>query len=212
MTATGDGHYGTDGEWQLVIARTRAVPAYLASAAQQLRAGVAAHDAPDWRMLVGHGLRSTASAAEYFADTLPQLGAANITAPRRAELLRALQTAGAEAAAAYRQLRAFVAATYFEQVPEAGEPLLREPYRADHFALGDSEYDWALRNNLRLSGSAAELYRASWPVAESTRAELLALAQQIAPSTAGRTVPTVRRPCARCSRSWRRMRRAPMPR
>src|SRR6185437_4810882 len=116
MTATADGHYGTDAEWQLVIARTRGVPAYLARAEQQLRAGVAAHDAPDWRMLVGHGLRSSAAAAEYFAGTLPQLAAANRAAPRRAELLRAVQAGGAQAAAAYRQLHAFVAATYFEQV------------------------------------------------------------------------------------------------
>ncbi|HYM26963.1 MAG TPA: DUF885 family protein, partial [Steroidobacteraceae bacterium] len=180
MTATADGHYGTDAEWQLVLARTRAVPAYLASAAQQLRAGVAAHDAPDWRMLVGHGLRSSAAAAQYFADTLPQLAATNVAAPHRAELLRALQGAGAEAAAAYRQLRAFVAATYFEQVPDTGAPLLRAAYRADHFALGETEYDWALHNNLRLGGSAAELYSASWPVVEATRAELIALAQQIA--------------------------------
>ncbi len=180
MTAAADGHYGTDGEWQLVIARTRAVPAYLASAEQQLHAGVAAHDAPDWRMLVGHGLRSSAAAAQYFADTLPQLAAANVAAAHRAELLRALQDAGAAAAAAYRQLRAFVTATYFEQVPEAGEPVLRAAYRADHFALGETEYDWALHNNLRLSGSAAELYGASWAVIEGTRAELIALAQQIA--------------------------------
>lgn len=181
MSAGADGHSGSEAEWQRVLARTRAVPAYLASAAQQLRAGVAAHDAPDWRMLLGHGLRSSAAAAQYFADTLPQLAAAGIAAgPHRAELLRALQDAGAEAAAAYRQLRAFVAATYFEQVPEAGEPVLRAAYRADHFALGETEYDWALHNNLRLGGSAAELYGASWAVVEGTRAELIALARQIA--------------------------------
>ncbi len=51
MTATGPGTYGTQLEWQEVIARTRAVPAYLAIAEKQLAAGVRAHNTPDWRVL-----------------------------------------------------------------------------------------------------------------------------------------------------------------
>ena len=42
MTPTGAATYGTDAEWQEVIARVRAVPAYLVTAEQQITAGVAA--------------------------------------------------------------------------------------------------------------------------------------------------------------------------
>ncbi|MFZ0008834.1 MAG: DUF885 family protein, partial [Steroidobacteraceae bacterium] len=51
MTPTGAATCGTDAEWQAVIARTRAVPAYLATAQGQLMAGIAAHNTPDWRVL-----------------------------------------------------------------------------------------------------------------------------------------------------------------
>src|SRR6201999_1422829 len=40
MTSTGASTYGTEAEWQAVIARVRAIPAYLAAAQQQLSAGI----------------------------------------------------------------------------------------------------------------------------------------------------------------------------
>ena len=73
-----------------------------------------------------------------------------------------------------------IAATFFEDTGGGGEPLLRAQYRADRFALGETEYDWALRNNLRLTVSAAELFAQAWPAVEATRAEMIALARQIA--------------------------------
>ena len=53
-----DGHYGSDADWRRLIARVRAVPAYLAAARQQLQAGVRAGNTPDWRLLRGSGLDS----------------------------------------------------------------------------------------------------------------------------------------------------------
>src|SRR5580698_8564870 len=67
MTATGSATYGTDAEWRAVIARTRAVPTYLANAQRQITAGIARKNTPDWRVLVGYGLTSTRADAEYFA-------------------------------------------------------------------------------------------------------------------------------------------------
>jgi uncharacterized protein (DUF885 family) len=181
MTATGAASYGSEAEWQAVIARTRAVPAYLAIAERQLAAGVEAHNTPDWRVLTEYGLQSTAADADYFSKTLPQIAASDIASAHREALLRELQTAGAAAAVAYRQLREFVASTFFDEVGDDDEaPTLKSDYRADHFALGESEYDWALRNNLRLTDTAAALFAASWPVVEGTRAQMIALAQQIA--------------------------------
>lgn len=182
MTQTGGSTYGTDAEWQAVIARARAVPPYLATAQKQLAAGIAAHTPPDWRVLREFGLHSTAADAEYFSTTLPQLGAADIASPQRAALLHDLQEAGNAAADAYRQLRTYVGSTFFDDPDGEDAAALKAPFRADRFAFGESEYDWALRNNLRLQDTAAGLFTASWPVVERTRTEMIALAREIAAS------------------------------
>ncbi|HVH84922.1 MAG TPA: DUF885 family protein, partial [Steroidobacteraceae bacterium] len=181
MTTGGGAAYGTDAEWQAVIARVRAVPGYLATAERQIAAGVAAHNTPDGRVLVDFGLRSAAADADYFASTLPQLAAGAITSAQRAALLHDLTAAGEAAAAAYRHLAAMIASVFFEDTG-GGEPALRAEFRADRFACGETEYDWALRNNLRLSSTAAELFAQSSPAVEATRAEMIALARQIAAS------------------------------
>src|SRR5205807_1738398 len=131
---------------------------YLATARRQLAAGVAAQRTPDWRMLSAFGLESTAADAEYFGSTLGQIAAANIGSVHRDALLHELQAAGNQAAEAYRRLRDFVADTFFENPRASGVAALKSEYRADRFALGESEYDWALRNNLHLAGTAATLF------------------------------------------------------
>jgi uncharacterized protein (DUF885 family) len=182
MTATGSGTYGSDAEWHAVIARTRAVPAYLATARRQLAAGVTAHNTPDWRVLSEYGLQSSEADAEYFAKTLPQIAATDVTGAQRENLLHDVQAAGDAAAAAYRQLRDYVASTFFDNAHADGNAGLKSAYRADRFAFGEAEYDWALQHNLRLTDTAAKLYTASWPVVEGTRAEMVALAREIAAS------------------------------
>jgi uncharacterized protein (DUF885 family) len=180
MTATGASTYGTEAEWQAVIARARAVPAYLATAERQLAAGVEAHETPDWRVLREYGLQSTTADADYFAKTLQQIAASDLSSPRREALLHDLASAGNDAAAAYRHLRDFVAGTFFADPHAEGRAALKAPFRADRFAFGEAEYDWALHNNLRVSGTASELYASSWPIVQATRGELVTLAQQIA--------------------------------
>jgi uncharacterized protein (DUF885 family) len=182
MTATGSATYGTDAEWQAVIARARAIPAYLGVAQRQLQAGLEAHTAPDWRVLRDFGLLSSAADAEYFSKSLPQLAATDLPPARREALVRELQEAGNQAAAAYRALHDFIAATFFEDVRAEGAAGLKAPYRADRFVFGATEYDWALHNNLRVNTSAAELYTGSWPVVQATRAEMIELAKRISAS------------------------------
>jgi uncharacterized protein (DUF885 family) len=182
FTPTGANTHGTDAEWQAVIARSRAVPGYLATAARQLSAGVAAHNTPDWRVLREFGLQSTSADADYFDRTLPQIAAADITGAHREEFISALQGAGSAAANAYRGLHDFVASTFFEKGPDEGSLVLRSEYRADRFAFGEAEYDWALQHNLRVNDTAAALFAASWPVVQGTRAQMIALARQIAAS------------------------------
>lgn len=174
------GRYGSDADWRRVIARVRAVPAYLTAAERQLRAGVRAGNTPDWRMLRGNGLESAAANAEYFGKTLAGIADERIGGANRAALLRDLKRAAAGADRAYRGFRAFLLATYFEDELRPDAAALKGPYRADHFAFGETEYDWAIHNNLRLGNSAAQLFADSWPVVEATRAEMVALARKIA--------------------------------
>lgn len=180
MTATGDTTYGTPAEWRAVIARARATAAYLAQARLQLAAGVARGNAPDWRVLIEYGLQGTRSNAHYFAQTLPQIAAQRMSGSERPALLAELRNAGREAAAAYLRLRAYIAATFFDGDAAQGARALKAPYRADHFAFGEAEYDWALSNNFKLKTSASELFSESWPIVAASRAAMVALARTIA--------------------------------
>jgi uncharacterized protein (DUF885 family) len=180
MKPTGSATYGTDAQWQQVIARTRAIPAYLNTARGQLAAGVRAGHPPDWRVLLQFGLISTAADADYFAKALPAIAQQAMTGANRDALLRQLQQAGKDAAAAYQQLHDYIADAFF--VDPAGQDVkaLKPQYRVERFALGETEYDWALHNNLHLETTAAALYPQSWPVVLATRAQLVTLARSIA--------------------------------
>ena len=180
MTSTGANTYGTDAEWQEVIARAKAIPTYLAIAEKQLTAGVAAHSAPDWRVLLEFGLGSTSADAQYFTDTLPKLAAADIASPQHDALVKDLTAAANDAAAAYQHLRTFVAGTFFDDPNGKDAAAVKADYRADHFAFGEVEYDWALHNNLRLDTTAGDLFTQSWPVVTATRDQMVDVARQIA--------------------------------
>jgi uncharacterized protein (DUF885 family) len=182
MTPTGTGTYGTDAEWQAVIARLRAIPAYLATGEKQLEAGVAAHNAPDWRVLLEFGLESTKADADYFSRTLQQIASTDIASPQRETLLKDLTAAAGDATAAYLHLRAFVASAFFDNPDGKDVSALKSEYRADHFAFGEAEYDWALHNNLRLDTTAGDLFSQSWPVVTNTRDKMIELARAIATS------------------------------
>jgi uncharacterized protein (DUF885 family) len=183
MTATGAATFGTEAEWRAVIARMRAIGAYFTHAQVQLARGVARKNTPDARVLTGHGLASTAADAEYFAKTLPAIAAQDISAgPQRAALLADIASAGNEACAAYLQLRKFVVATFFAAAAAQDAAALKRAYRADHFAFGATEYDWALHNNMRLTTTASELFTESSPIVNETRASMIALARSIAAS------------------------------
>lgn len=169
-----------DLQWQHVIARTRAVPAYLTMARQQLAAGLRAGHAPDWRVLLDFGLTGTAAQAEYFAKTLPGIAQQSVGGAARESVLRPLQQAGRDAATAYQQLHDFIAGTYFLDPTGADARALKPQFRADRFALGETEYDWALHNNLHLDTTAAALYPQSWLAVQAGRAQLIGMARGIA--------------------------------
>lgn len=182
MTPAAGDKLGTAHEWREVVARIRAIPQYMAVAQQQIEAGVAAENRADWRVLRQFGLNSTAADAAYFANTLPALARADIDTPERAHILADLDSACTAAAAAYIRLHDYVARTFFDApAGHAGQPV-KAAFREDRFAAGEEAYDWALRNNLRLNTTAAELYEKSLPTVESTRLAMMDLAQQIGAS------------------------------
>ena len=177
MTQTGASSYGTDDEWQLVIGRLNDIPRFLATAAEQLRAGIAGNNTPDFRMLYRNGIRTSESDAKYFEETLPKLAADRISGPNRDRLVGEVRTASQNAATAYRGLREFVAKTFFDDPStEAG---VKPQFAGDRFLMGEVEYNWALKNNLRVNKSAAQLYEEAWPIVQETQRQMIDLARQI---------------------------------
>ena len=178
MTPTGDGTYGTPLEWQAVLRRTQAIPTYLRTTEQQLTAGVAAGNTPDWRMLVA-GLRTTQADAKYFAETLPELNS-KYQATTSPELLIELKQAGKEAAGSYNHLHDFLVQSFFDDPGVSGPEALKPAFRKDRYALGEAEYDWALQNNFQLKTTAGALYAGAWPAVQQTEKDMISLASRIA--------------------------------
>jgi uncharacterized protein (DUF885 family) len=169
MKDLGSGRYGTEAEWRTAAARVAAVPAYLRQARRNLEEGVRAGNPPDWRMVERDGLKSSEANADYFEKTLPEMAAERTKGqPFAAPVLGELRTRGAEAARAFRELRDFVQSS------------LATLPRKDRYAFGEKEYDWALRNNLAVPATAAELYASSWPVVQETRRQMMDVAEKVA--------------------------------
>lgn len=178
MTDLGGGHYGTEGEWRRVVERAGRVPRYLDVARENLARGMATGTAPDPRVLIQDGLKTSAANAEYFEKTLPSLAAGYTGGQTWAPaLLRDLQRAGSAAAAAQREFRSFVLQSFFQ--PGGGEPVLQEKWRADRFAFGEAEYDWALKNNLRETRTAAQLFEMSAGVVAETQRLMMETARRV---------------------------------
>ncbi len=176
LTQTGPTTYGTAEEWTLVARRVAAIPGFLARAQVQLLAGVQANRAPDPRMIERDGLGTSAASATYFAETLPALAQARISGPERERLLADVTRAGAEAAASYRGFHAFIRATFYE----AGEQgHLKAAFAADRYAMGEADYNWALRNNLKLETTAAQLHNDAMPIVERTRQQMVTVAREV---------------------------------
>ncbi|MFL6213410.1 MAG: DUF885 domain-containing protein [Blastocatellia bacterium] len=176
MAQTGDKTYGTADEWSLVVKRVSAIPKFLANAQEQLLAGVKANNAPDRRMLQRDGLNTSQANAKYFGETLPKMADERVSGPQRDQLLGQLRDAAKQASEAYLKMRDFVAQTYFD---DAAAGKVKPPFAADHFAMGEEEYNWALKNNFKIDKTAAQLYDEAMPIVEQTRQQMIDLAREI---------------------------------
>lgn len=179
MTQTGEGTYGTNEEWALVERRLRDVPRFLSVARAQITAGLRSGNTPDARMLRRNGIETAEANGKYFQETFVGLASRRVaTGPGREALLGRLREASGLAARACFDFANFVRGTFFDTLASTGVTV-KPRFRADRYALGEREYDWALRNNLRLETTAARLYEESWPIVERTRAEMVALARRV---------------------------------
>ncbi|HEX6625334.1 MAG TPA: DUF885 domain-containing protein [Pyrinomonadaceae bacterium] len=181
MTATGENSYGTPEEWSLVTKRVEDIPRFLKVAQEQLQAGMKSGNTPDHRMLRRDGIISSEANAKYFAETLPKVAGERLAAgPERDSLKTKLDAAAKQAADAYRAFAQFTTDNFFSPGSNGLAP--KQPFVADHYAMGAEEYDWAVKNNLRLDKTAAQLYEESWPVVEATRKEMTDLARRVGES------------------------------
>jgi uncharacterized protein (DUF885 family) len=181
MSQTGEKTYGSPEEWSLVVRRVQAVPKYMQVAQEQLAAGIKSGNTPDWRMLLRNGINTSEANATYFEKTLPDLARERIAqGAGRDEQLKQLNEAAKGAANAYRGLRDFVAKNFFDNEFKPGPVDVKTQFRQDRFALGEAEYDWALKNNLRMpDATAAKLYDESMAIVNATQQEMIALAREI---------------------------------
>lgn len=186
MAPTGGKTYGTEDEWALVVRRISMIPVFLRVAQEQLLTGVRSGNTPDSRMLKRDGLDAAEANAKYFEETLPKVADERISGPQRKQLLIQIQNASKNAAIAYRELREFVARTFFD---DAASNKVKPQFAGDRFAMGEAEYNWALKNNLRLDKTSAQLYEEAWPIVEATQKNMIDLARQIA-SSRGLQIPT----------------------
>ncbi|HEX8719236.1 MAG TPA: DUF885 domain-containing protein [Pyrinomonadaceae bacterium] len=183
MTQTGEKSYGTPDEWRLVTQRVSDIPRFLGVAQQQLEAGAKSGNTADWRMLQRDGVNTAEADAKYFAEELPKTAQERLAAGEASDqMLTQLRQSCQAASDAYRKFAEFVRATFFEPAPAAtkgNELKPRQQFAQDRFAFGEEEYNWALKNNLRVDTTAARLYEEAWPIVEDTRRQMVEVARQV---------------------------------
>ncbi|HEY5883963.1 MAG TPA: DUF885 domain-containing protein [Pyrinomonadaceae bacterium] len=179
LTQTGDKTYGTPEEWNLVISRVKAVPAFLNAAKEQLNAGIKSNNTPDWRMLIRHGLEGSDTNTNYFEQTLLTSATERLAPAQRDATVSQLRDATKSAADAYRDFRSFIASNFFDDPAKKDNSGLKPQFRADRYARGDEEYNWAVKNNLRVNKTASQLFDEAMPIVETTRQEMFELARKV---------------------------------
>lgn len=147
MRALDKGLLGTEEEWEFVVARLMAIPAYLGVARDNVLAGKRAGVVADWRMIERDGINGSRANAEYFRTTLPASARTYLGDRSFAATIRdRVSTAGAVAAQEYERFAEMLG----QQFDLATKP--------EHFAATEQEYEWRVHNVLRDPRSAEMLY------------------------------------------------------
>ncbi len=142
-----NGQLGSEAEWDLVVKRLEAVPAYLAAARDNLLAGKQAGNLPDRRLAQLDGVDGSVANEQYFRAELPRAAADYLARRSFAKAMQdRLTRAGAAAADGFRAFAGFLRSTY--DLTET----------TDRYAVGEVEYDWRLEHCLRVDRRAADLW------------------------------------------------------
>jgi uncharacterized protein (DUF885 family) len=176
MTRTSDTTYGTAEEWTLLVNRVRAIPRFLNTGQAQIEIGITDNRIPDPRMLLRDGLNTSEANAKYFGHTLPALATERIGGADRDRTLTELRDACKDAATAYEEFKKFLASTFFES---ATSTKVKAVYAGDRYAMGEDEYNWAIKNNFRVDKNASQLYDEAWPIVQTTQGQMVDLARKI---------------------------------
>jgi uncharacterized protein (DUF885 family) len=160
---------GTEAEWEYVITRLVAIPAYLDVARNNLLDGKRAGIIPDWRMVERDGIAGSRANAEYFRTTLPAsartyLGDRSFAPSIRDRLAEAATAAGG----AYERF-----ATTLEQSFSASES-------SNRFPATPEEYEWRVHNVLRDPRSAEMLYAHGAQEVQKYTQRIIEIAQLVA--------------------------------
>lgn len=176
MTPTGASTYGTAAEWGAVANRVGAIPAYFKTALANVKRGAAGASIPDRRM-IRVSVDAAQSTIDYYEKSLPEK-AASWMLPSMSATKTRLEKAASEAAAAYREFKQGLLSLYFQ--PDG--KTLKPEFDRDRFAVGEAEYSWALKNNLRLDKTPRELFAYGKTQVAKTQAKMTTLAKEIAAS------------------------------
>ncbi|HEX7614335.1 MAG TPA: DUF885 domain-containing protein, partial [Thermoanaerobaculia bacterium] len=167
-----DGARGTAAEWRAVALRAAAVPANLKAALANVRRGASGNAIPD-RRLITASVDAAESTGVYFEKSLPEKAAAW---GADADTRSALSVSCPAAAAAFRDFRKGLLDLFFE----AGGKALEPAFDRDRFAVGETEYSWALKNNLLVTRTPRDLHADGKTAVAATLAEMTVLARLIA--------------------------------
>ncbi len=160
---------GTETEWDLVIERLQAMPAYLEGAQQNLLAGKVSGNLPDHRMVARDGVSGAKANADYFRITLPASAQSFLgQRPFAAAKLATLAGAARAAADAWDRFGAFLLQTY-----DATD-------RTDRFALGAEEYAWRVKHCLQVDRELEDLFSYGASQVAQYESELFAVAEAVA--------------------------------
>jgi uncharacterized protein (DUF885 family) len=163
------GLLGSPDEWELVVARLSAVPAYVRAAEVNLRAGKQRGNLPDRRMVQRDGLEGCQANVEYFRTTLPETTGRYLGTRSFARTLRAeLQQAGNAAAESFAALAGVLRQMY------------PNDYEVDRFPIGEEEYDWRLRHCLKVDRAATELFEYGAEQVALYQSQIYSVAKEIA--------------------------------
>ncbi len=180
MTQTGDKVYGTRRGMDAVDQPRAFDPALLGHGAGAARNRTEGQPHPGSADAERDGLNTSEANAKYFGETLPALAGERMGGADRERSLTELRDACNDATTAYQDFKKFLATTFFES-PTSTK--VKAAFADDRYAMGEEEYNWAIKNNFKIEKTAAQLFDEAWPIVQATQTQMIDLAKKIGGAT-----------------------------